>query len=54
MTNPLTPYPARAVIHERRRSPQGHRSQRLHTYTMPVARELPRPVRTDTLASSGW
>jgi hypothetical protein len=45
---------APVLIDARLRTAQNHRSRRAHTYSMPVVREIPRPVASDAVASSGW
>jgi hypothetical protein len=53
MTSQINAQLARVVIDERLRAAQRHRHRLVRTYSLPVVREIPRPVAQDALAWAG-
>ena len=54
MTSQINTQLAPMLIDERLRSARYQRSQRAHTYAMPVVHEIPRPVERNSLTATGW
>jgi hypothetical protein len=53
MTSQINAHLPLVLIDERLRTAHHHRSGRRHSYSVPIVREIPRPVSPDPLGNTG-